>query len=185
MSQFDRHIMVDWSGGNDRGASPKKDAIWVCESGDEPIYMRNRALVEAWLSKQISEALTAGETLAIGFDFPFGYPIGFGKALTDSDDPLAVWAWLEARIEDAPDSNNRFDVAGQINAQFDGIGPFWGNGLNREIEHLPKKGLARTKNPFCEKRVVEILAKGSFTCWQLSGARSFLNGAKPNAPERP
>lgn len=170
MSRFDRHIMVDWSGGNDRGGTPKKDAIWVCESGAEPIYMRNRGLVEDWLEAQIDTALIADETLAIGFDFPFGYPYGFGRALTGSDDPLAVWAWLEARIKDTPKANNRFDVAGQINGLFDGVGPFWGNALARDIADLPKKGLARTDNPFPEKRVVETHAKGSFTCWQLSGA---------------
>jgi molybdopterin molybdotransferase len=170
VSLFDRYIMVDWSGGNDRGLTPKKDAIWVCVDGEEPIYMRNRQLAEKWLQGQIQDALGDGSRLAIGFDFPFAYPIGFAAALTGNSDPFAVWEWLEARIEDAPKVNNRFDIAGKINAMFDGIGPFWGNGLARDIEDLPRKGLARTLNPFPEKRQVETLAKGSFTCWQLFGA---------------
>lgn len=170
MSLFDRFIMVDWSGGNDRGPVEKKDAIWTCIAGSDPIYMRNRQMAEAWLEVQIKDALQADEKLAIGFDFPFAYPEGFGAALTGTDDPLAVWRWLEDRIEDAPKTNNRFDVAGEINAMFDGIGPFWGNGLSRDVNHLPRKGLARTKNPFPEKRVVETRATGSFTCWQLAGA---------------
>lgn len=162
--------MVDWSGGNDRGASPKKDAIWVCENGSEPIYMRTRALAESWLEAQISDTLERGQRLAIGFDFPFGYPVGFAKALTGRDDPFAVWRWLEERIEDGPTANNRFDIAGQINAMFEGVGPFWFNGLKRDIPHLPRKGNDRTDNRFPERRVVETQAKGSFTVWQLAGA---------------
>jgi molybdopterin molybdotransferase len=171
MSRFDSYIMVDWSGGNDRGPKPKADAIWVYDTQrGEPEYFRNRALVEDWLATRIEAELAAGRRLCVGFDFPFGYPKGFAKALTGQADPFAVWDWLEARIEDAPKANNRFDIAGQINAKFDGIGPFWGNGLAREIADLPRKGKARTNDDFPEYRVVETRAKGSFTCWQLSGA---------------
>jgi len=54
---------------------------------------------------------------------------------------------------------------------FDGVGPFWGNPFpNVDFEHLPRKGLARTNTQFPEKRAVERRAKGSFACWQLSGA---------------
>jgi molybdopterin molybdotransferase len=162
--------MVDWSGGNDRGATPKKDAIWICENGSEPLYMRNRRVAEDWLAEKISSSLVSGTRLAIGFDFPFGYPTGFAKALTGNDDPLKIWEWLEHKIKDAPELNNRFDVAAEINAIFDGIGPFWGNGLKRGIPDLPKKGNDRTQNPFPEKRRVEMHAKGSFSLWQLAGA---------------
>ena len=167
---FGTHIVVDWSGGNDRGLKPKKDAIWVGEHGLRPIYMRNRKLTEDWLQHRIETALTSDERLMIGFDFPFGYPAGFAAALTGKGDPFALWNWFEDRVEDAANSNNRFDLAGQINAKFPGIGPFWGNGLKREIPDLPRKGLARTTNPFPERRKIEQLVTGSFTVWQLSGA---------------
>lgn len=170
MTQFDAHIMVDWSGGNDRGSTPKKDAIWIGEAGQDPLYMRNRQAAEDWLHARIKTALQSGHRLAIGFDFPFAYPKGFAPALTGCDDPLAVWDWFEARIEDHPDRNNRFDIAGEINGMFPGIGPFWANALPRDIPHLPRKGNDRTSNPFPEKRNVETRAKGSFTCWQLAGA---------------
>jgi len=136
---------------------------------EKPVYLRHRGLAERWLEGLIEAELTAGRRLCLGFDFPFGYPAGFARALTGSDDPLALWAWFEARIEDAPTQNNRFDVAGRINRQLGGNGPFWANGLKRDIE-----GLGRTKsgyeNPFPDRRVVERLAKGSFTCWQMAGA---------------
>ena len=168
---FDRYVMVDWSGGNDTGARPRKDAIWICEAGDDPHYMRNRALAEAHLNNLIEDALLKGERLAIGFDFPFGYPVGFAQHLVGRSDPLALWEWFEQRIEDTPKANNRFDIAGQINRTLPGSGPFWGNGLQRDIDGLPRTK-AGYENPFPDRRMVETLAKGSFTCWQMSGAGS-------------
>lgn len=171
---FDTFLMVDWSGGNDRGATPKKDAIWVCAArggiADEPVYLRNRQVAESWINTFVSAERAAGRTVMAGFDFAFGYPQGFGTTLTGSDDPFAIWDWFAARVEDAPQSNNRFDLAGQINAMFPGIGPFWGNGLKRDIDDLPRKGLARTNHGVTEKRTAEQQAKGAFPVWQLSGA---------------
>ena len=44
MSLFDTYCMVDWSGGNDTGPRPRKEAIWACieRGGDvqEPVYLR-------------------------------------------------------------------------------------------------------------------------------------------------
>ena len=173
MTVFDTFVMVDWSGGNQRPVKPSADAIWACivrhGQAEEPVYLRHRGLAERWLNGLIETELAAGRRLCLGFDFPFGYPAGFARAVTGSDDPLALWDWFEARIEDTPTKNNRFDLAGEINRQFGGTGPFWANGLKRDID-----GLGRTKagydNPFPDRRVVEGLAKGSFTCWQMAGA---------------
>lgn len=173
MSLFDTYIAADWSGGHDRGASPKADAIWVCVHGEAPVYLRNRSVAEAWLAARFEAELAAGRRVAAGFDFPFGYPRGFAEHLTGSDDALALWDWFEARVKDAPKANNRFDLAGEINGTLPGVGPFWGNGRpNHDVPHLPRKGLARTNTSFAEKRAVEHLAQGSFSCWQLSGAGS-------------
>lgn len=167
---FDTFVMVDWSGGNDRGPAPVKDAIWACVAGQNPIYFRNRQAVEVWLIELFKTERTAGRRVLAGFDFPFAYPAAFATAVTGSDNPFALWAWFAAQITDTPTTNNRFDVAGKINAMFDGVGPFWGNGLGRDIADLPRKGLTRTPNPFAERRQVEALANGTFTCWQMSGA---------------
>jgi len=171
---WDTILMVDWSGGNDRGPRPKADAIWIgAETPDgpeNPVYCRNRQLAEAWLTDRFEAERAAGRRVLAGFDFPFGYPAGFSEAITGTEDALALWDWLEARIEDAPNANNRFEIAGQINSSLPGVGPFWGNGLKRDVDHLPRKGRVRTPNPFPERRVCEQRAKGAFTCWQLSGA---------------
>jgi molybdopterin molybdotransferase len=171
---YDTFVMVDWSGGNQKPKRPSADAIWagVVRQGkaEQPVYLRDRGQAEAWLAALIEDELAAGRRLCLGFDFPFGYPTGFARALTGADDPLGLWDWFEARITDSPDANNRFDLAGEINRAFGGRGPFWGNALRtRDID-----GLARTKadydNPFPDRRAVEHLAKGSFTCWQMAYA---------------
>lgn len=172
MSRFDSFVMVDWSGGNQRPVKPSPDSIWagVMRNGqaEPPVYLRHRGAAQDWLANCIEVELAAGRRLCLGFDFPFGYPAGFARALTGADDPLALWDWFEDRIEDAPEQNNRFDLAGEINRRFGGRGPFWANGLKRDID-----GLARTRdgyhNPFPERRAVEHLARGSFTCWQMAG----------------
>ncbi|MEQ5872336.1 molybdopterin molybdenumtransferase MoeA [Sagittula sp. NFXS13] len=172
--------MVDWSGGNDRGPRPKRDAIWIGEAGRAPVYCRNRAVAEAHLAARISDALDAGERLMVGFDFPFGYPSGVAQALCDGD-TLALWYWLESRIEDSPKANNRFDLAAEINRRFPGQGPFWGNGLKRDIDGLPrtKEGY---ENPFSDKRLSETRAKGTFSVWQLAGAGSVGSQALMGLP---
>jgi hypothetical protein len=165
--------MVDWSGGNDRGKAPKADAIWACvarqQSVEAPVYLRNRQEAEAWISDVIEVELSSGRRVCLGFDFPFGYPAGFAAALAGSDDPLQLWDWFADRIEDTPQANNRFDLAGSINRRFGGAGPFWANGLKRDIDGLPRTR-AGYQNPFAERRHVEMHAKGSFTCWQMAGA---------------
>nr|WP_170386154.1 gephyrin-like molybdotransferase Glp [Ruegeria atlantica] len=167
--------MVDWSSGNDTGPRPRKDAIWACVvrkgEAEEPMYLRNRGIAELWLRNLIETEIAASRRLFLGFDFPFGYPKGFARALTGSDDPLKLWDWFERRTEDSPKANNRFDLAGEINRHFGGKGPFWFNGLQRDIDGLPKNK-SDYQNPFPERRAVELMpeAKGSFSCWQMGGA---------------
>ncbi|MGX9357003.1 molybdopterin-binding protein [Roseobacteraceae bacterium S113] len=168
----DTVIMVDWSGGADRGPRPVKDAIWICEAragvADAPIYMRNREQAETWLGSRLSQAKISGERLLVGFDFPFGYPVGFAQALTGVADPFAVWRWLAARVSDTRDGRDRWAVAAQANSAFEGAGPFWFNGTNKEVEGLPRRKPVQL--PVREYRAAEARAKGAFSCWQLGGA---------------
>jgi len=152
---FDTIITVDWSGGNQKPVTPSSDAIWVSiwryGRQDPPLYFRNRQLVEMWLRVTLAEELEFKRRVFVGFDFAFGFPDGFAKAITGQDDPLAMWDWLEEHLIDSPNANNRFDIAGIMNARFDGIGPFWGNALPHDIEHLPRKGKDRTCTIFAER----------------------------------
>ncbi|ROU02809.1 molybdopterin guanine dinucleotide synthesis [Histidinibacterium lentulum] len=176
--------MVDWSGGNDRGAAPKADAIWIATSrpGEAPLYCRNRGQAEAWLLARIEETLARGRRLLIGFDFPFGYPSGFAAAITGRPDPLALWSWLADRIEDAPGANNRFDVAAMMNRRLPGLGPFWGNALKRDIPDLPRRGNARSFRWHRPRRAAEDRAPGAFEVWQLAGAGAVGSQALMGLP---
>jgi len=170
----DEVVIVDWNAGNDTGPRPRRDAIWIGAvtggAAEPPVYCRNRIIAEAWLTERIEAALTAGRRLFLGFDFALGYPRGFAGAVTGSDDPLALWAWLAARIEDAPDANNRYDVAAALNRLFPGIGPFWGNVLGREVADLPRRGNDRTWRWAEPRRLAERRAPGAFEVWQLAYA---------------
>jgi len=173
LNRFDSFAMLDWSGGNDTGPRPRRDAIWLglVRAGveEEPLYLRNRVVAEVALAALIEQECAAGRRLMIGCDFPFGFPAGFVTALTGSHDPFAVWDWLEARIEDTPKANNRFDLAGGINARFPGVGPFWFNGLAREIEGLPRRD-TRHGHGLSDRRRADAGAPGSFSAWQMGGA---------------
>ena len=171
---FDCVIVVDWSGGNDTGPRPRKDAIWACRAcqgeADAPVYLRNRQAAFDWLCTTIEAEREQGRRVLAGFDFPFGYPDGFGSALTGRTDPLALWDWFGTHLEDTPRLNNRFDLAGRINARFPGTGPFWFNALGRDVPGLPRLGRERGGHGLAERRLVETLAPGAFTCWQMGGA---------------
>jgi len=168
---FDSFAMVDWSGGNDTGPRPRRDAIWLglVRHGVEesPRYLRNRSLAEEAIAGLIEAERRAGRRLLIGFDFPFGFPAGFARGLTGRADPFAVWDWLEAQISDSPRANNRFDVAAMANGMFPGTGPFWFIGLRRDIAGLTRRDTRAGHGP-PERRLAD--ASGTFTCWQLGGA---------------
>ncbi|MBS1301035.1 gephyrin-like molybdotransferase Glp [Loktanella sp. SALINAS62] len=173
---FDTVLAVDWSSGHDRGAAPKQDAIWTClaRSGQptDPVYHRNRQVAEASIADTIAQEHAAGRRVLVIFDLCFAYPAGFAQALTGTSDPLAVWDWFEERVKDSKHANNRFDLAGQINAMFPGIGPFWGNGRpHHDVDHLPRtqKTSGYGGHGLPEFRDTDTAAKGAQSPFKLSG----------------
>ena len=93
--RFDTVLMVDWSGGNDRGAKPVKDAIWVCLAtggvAETPVYLRNRQVAEDWIIQTLSKLQAEGHRVLVGFDLCFAYPTGLATQLIGSEDTLALW----------------------------------------------------------------------------------------------
>lgn len=176
MTQFDGYLAVDWSasGKPKRGA----DSIWIAARGwggtDMPENPATRVEAVTWIETLLARANVAERRLICGFDFPFGYPVGTARMLTGESGWEAVWARIAEVIEDGPDNrNNRFDAAAELNAAFVGEGPFWGNGLMRDII-----GLSRTKpsgwgeNLPPNRRHAENVAKRAQEVWKLSGAGS-------------
>jgi hypothetical protein len=182
--QFDRVMVVDWSGRATR--SPKresKDAIWIglCEEGrEEQIYCRSRAEAEALLAERLGEA---GRQL-VGFDFPMGYPAGLARRLTGQDSVRALHGWLADSIMDGPDNvNNRFDVAATINRRLGGPGPFWGCPKAQPRPDLPfLKTVDYPSLGLAEKRRVEVENPPAKPVWQLLGAGSVGSQALLGIP---
>ncbi|MDG1352258.1 MAG: molybdopterin-binding protein [Sulfitobacter sp.] len=172
MRPFDTVLVADWSAGKRKGPKPQKDAIWlgVARSGvtQEPLYCRCRQEAERTIEAIINAEVRAGRRLLCAFDFPFGYPVGFARHVTGSDDPFILWDWFEARISDAADgTNNRFDVAEELNRHFDGAGPFWGKSHKDRWPDVPYKKQGICYDVVAEKRQCDVVSKASSSCFQL------------------
>ena len=172
MNAFDTIAIVDWSAGKRAPQRPTKDAIWigVVRSGveQEPVYCRSRIEAKTWLSAFIESEAEAGRRVLIGFDFPFGYPSGFVRQVTGSDDPLVFWDWLAARITDTEaGENNRFDIASELNRLFDGPGPFWGKPSQDGWPDVPYRKAGISYDICAERRACDLKAKASSSCFQL------------------
>lgn len=157
---FDTVVVVDWSAASSpTPKEPSPNSIWIGiarQSGEETLYCRTRAEAEAVLNDVLNRE--KGRRVLLGFDFPMGFPAGFGKRLTGSDDAVILWNWLNERLEDCPDNkNNRLDLAASINRHFSGGGPFW----------VVNSGLARADLPFGK------LGKVDFTALQLAEFREI------------
>ena len=183
MPLFHTHIVVDWSARSKPSpAKPTKDAIWwaVARVGsgievDEPAYVRTRHEALDRLARLIAGELDAGRRVLVGFDFPFGYPAGVANHLTGKASAMALWDWLAAQVEDAPNNaNNRFDVAATINAAYPGLGPFWGRPLAWSYPTIPVRASERTEQTAHppERRICDIRAVGAKTVWQMAYAGS-------------
>lgn len=188
MRLFDAYIAVDWSSKNT--PTPRKesrDAIWVGESffDDEgclhtvdAVYCRTRHTAQVHVRSRLQVHVDARRRVFLGFDFPYGYPAGFARALGLADERppwRQVWDELTRLVEDNErNRNNRFLVADALNARC-GVspGPFWGH----DGKDYP--ALLRTKSDYPYWvgpdlalkyfRIVENVARGSFSAWQLFG----------------
>lgn len=181
---FARVIVVDWSAAN----TPRrgKDSIWIGEAGSgaaPPANPPTRAEAQAHLARRIAAALTAGERLLIGADFPFGYPSGFTEIITGQPRALSLWAWLARHLTDT-DANvsNRFRLAAGINARLPGIGPFWGRPAGIDLPDLPARGSLRHGHGLPEWRMADRLARGAQSVWKLYTTGSVGSQALTGIP---
>ncbi len=172
MTGFDTIVIVDWSARSAPSPSrPSKDAIFIAQATAGQVcvsYHRTRTAAQQALETICDAALADGRRVMAGFDFPFGYPQGFARAVTGGDDPLAIWDWLAKRVaDDDRNANNRFDVAETLNRLFPGIGPFWGCPAARATEGLPMRGSLRHGHGMAERRRVETRLPRAQPVWKL------------------
>jgi hypothetical protein len=134
--RFDAYLMVDWSGASVPARGP--DSIWIGHARrdgtrlaiHEPLNAPTRALATSHLADVIDAHIAAGERVLVGWDFAFGYPAGFARALALPGSAPAwrrTWAALADLIADRDDnSNNRWLVAAALNRRLGRRpGPFW------------------------------------------------------------
>jgi precorrin-8X/cobalt-precorrin-8 methylmutase len=171
-------MIVDWSA----SGVPKTgaDSIWIALVS--PNYLATHLYnpstrVEAMdqISILLCAELDAGRRVLAGFDFPFGYPVGSAKRMTGNAGWESIWDKLAELIKEGPkNATNRFDVGAQLNNQISRTpGPFWGNGLKREIAGLPRKrptGFDNLLPP--RERAAESHVPRAQEVWKLSGAGS-------------
>ena len=176
---FDTHVVVDWSARNAPSpATPAKDAIWIGVERDatpeEPRYFRTRHEAVGWLADFLSVEAAAGRRVLAGFDFPFGYPRGVAAKICGSDRALDLWDWFASHVSDGPDNaSNRFAVAEQINALYDGTGPFWGRPEAADFQMIPVRQSEREGSDHPqERRIADARTTGAKTVWQLAYAGS-------------
>lgn len=177
MSGFDTIVVADWSARSAPSpAKPSKDAIFlgICRDGYvATLYQRTRSQAMRSLIGLIDGELRAGRRILAAFDFPFGYPAGFARAVLGTDDPLAMWSHLaETAEDDDRNGNNRFDVAAGLNRHFGTDGPFWGHPVKASFDGLPFRKPRYDGFPFNEKRQIETLIPRAKPCFQLMGAGS-------------
>ena len=185
MALFDGYVAVDWSA----NGRPKQgmDSIWIAVRGwggtAEPANPATRAGAVDRIEALIGSATEAGSRLLCGFDFPFGYPAGTARMLTGRGGWEAVWSRIADAVEDGPDNaNNRFDAAASLNASFAGDGPFWGNGLKRDIPGLPRRkptGWGTTLPP--NRRHAESEVRRAQEVWKLVGNGSVGDRRSPES----
>jgi hypothetical protein len=181
---FDRYIMVDWNAS--KNPRTRENSVWVCVLGadghPETENPLTRGKAEAVVRKHLYSFVSRGERILIGFDFPYGYPVGLTAALgLDGPRWLALWRYLVSRVEDDGETNrsNRFQVAADINARL-GRRVFWGHEPGLRFDDLsPKRdrGAYRVdggERGLAEWREVELIlhARGQRpqSAWKLWGA---------------
>jgi hypothetical protein len=149
---FDAHIMVDWNSGNGlRPHTPAANAPWVGEgwwNGNQLVlptfrgYFRSRRSCIAHLLCRLRDHVNKARRVLLCFDFAYGYPAGYGRALGLAGprfwntiwDEISVPSLARGKAGPAPmnvfatrnNKNNRFVIASHLNqrvANHHALGP--------------------------------------------------------------
>ena len=174
---FDTFVMVDWSA----ASMPRtgRDSIWICwhaPDGERLVNPATRHNARLLLADWLAAAMSKRQRVLMGFDFPFGYPVGFANRLGLSGVPWrAVWDEIAGIVTDNErNSNNRFDVAAALNERISGGQfPFWGCPARAARTYLgPKHHRSHERHGLAERRLIDEYMSGAQPCWKLLGAGS-------------
>ncbi|MEQ8965358.1 MAG: precorrin-8X methylmutase [Azospirillaceae bacterium] len=190
---FDSYVCVDWSAA--RVPRTGADSVWwahVRRTGGEAgavVALENpptRAAATAALADLLETVSAAGERVLVGFDFPFGYASGTAARLAGPGaDWRAVWAMVDALVEDGEDNaNNRFAAAAALNRRLSGEAfPFWGHDGRHEGPYLVRRERrAHGPGDVAERRLAEHRARRPQPAWKLAGNGSVGGQALTGIP---
>lgn len=200
MKLFDAIVMVDWSSAS--RPSRGRDSIWLgtgCWSSDEfmldeAVNLATRREAEAAVVELLERYVADGLRVLVGFDFPYGYPSGFARAIGCADGIAPwrdVWTGLRDRIQDdARNLNNRFEIASDVNREIsEGPGPFWGCPTSKATQYLERGHKDRWDFPYPTSggvlerlRITEGRLSGVQETWKLLGQGSVGSQALVGIP---
>lgn len=135
-TSFDAYIMVDWSSSG--RPARRANSIWIgwgwrdgrsLKEDYENTPTRSQAIQRI---RDLLSTSFADKRVLLGFDFAFGYPKGFAKALgleVESRPPWrAIFDEFANGVRDGDDNrHNRDEFAARCNSLISGgPGPFWG-----------------------------------------------------------
>jgi hypothetical protein len=170
---FDTYLIVDWSAA--RQPKQGRDSIWICRldrAGEAVFNPPTRHAAKEMLAEVLAAAHDRGERVVAGFDFPFGYPVGFARRLGLRGAPWrALWDEIARLVEDHPDNrNNRFAVGAELNRRVSGGRfPFWGCPAGYIDEFLgPKHHNRHALDGLDERRLIDRWMVGAQPCWKLA-----------------
>ncbi len=186
-TSFNHYVIVDWSAANTRKTG--KDSIWICHAGPDGEVLSNpptRHHAKILLAEILSASSARDQRVVLGFDFPFGYPVGLAARLGLTGTPWrAVWELIAGLVEDHPDNrNNRFTVGAELNRRISGGRfPFWGCPVRFDDEFLgPKHHNGHESGGLAEKRLIDRWMTGAQPCWKLAYTGSVGSQALTGIP---
>jgi hypothetical protein len=180
---FDAYAMVDWSSSS--CPTSGNDSIWIGSgawsgrafSAGPPVNISTRAEAIDRLRKQLQQWRNESKRVLVGFDFAFGYPAGFARALRL---PNTGGAWRDlhshfaTHVTDSPRNvHNRDAFADACNKAVGAPGPFWGCAGKGSLT-LPKQRIGQFQFPHRgleEWRATEVEARKQVTTqsvWKLN-----------------
>jgi precorrin-8X/cobalt-precorrin-8 methylmutase len=181
---FDAFLMVDLSA--KKTPSKGLDSVWFCllEKPGRITLENPRTRHDAFsaIGLILQSMIKDKKRCLVGFDFAFGYPAGFAKALRLSGIPwLKIWEYLFNRIQDRSNNeNNRFEIAAEMNRLIsNGPGPFWGCPPGEVCASLTRK---RPKMSLREDRITDRKIRGPQSIWKLYGNGSVGSQALMGIP---
>lgn len=182
MRPFDHFIVIDWSSrAKPSPKKPTKDAIWLSEGAAKgrvvTKYFRTRQACQEYVAKRLRRLVAQKKRVLVGWDFAFGYPKGFAKALRlGKKKPWkSIWDLLCRLIkDDEQNKNNRFTVGGDLNRRITGgSGPFWGVPSGQSGVFLGSRKdftypVTNKRVSLPERRLVELRKRRMQPAWKLA-----------------